>query len=129
MTSSPSAAPTVTSPAERASAGRQAITDCPYTFEELQGDGDAELVEHAAACDENVNAALDRIGELGVDEAHLLGKFLAEQLVQNAIDAEYKEQLGAYRAAPRTTIPEEDGVLAYELNDPKHPDYLDRLGI
>lgn len=129
MTTTTAPAPTATSPAERAAAGRQAIADCPEAFEELRGEGDRELVDHAASNDENVNAALDTIGELSAEEAPYLGKFLAEQLVEDAIEAEYRKQLGSYRAARRTAVSEEDMALAYEPNDPKHPDFLNRLGV
>lgn len=128
MTTTTAAAPTATTPAERAAAGRQAIADCPEAFEELQGEGDRELVEHAASSDENVLQALDAIGELTADELPYLGKYLAEQLVEDAIEAETQKQLGAYRAARRTMIVTEDNSLAYEPNDPKHPDFLDRVG-
>lgn len=64
-----SAAPTLTTSAERAAAGRQAIADCPEAFEELQGEGDRELVEQAAEDDENVLKALDTVGELTADQA------------------------------------------------------------
>jgi hypothetical protein len=128
MTPMQASALIVISPAERAAAGRQAIADCPEAFEELHGEGDRELVEHAAASDDNVNAALDTIGELNADEAPYLGKFLAEQLVEDAIQAEYRKQLGAYRAAPRTAS-DEEAAVAYEPTDPKHPGYLDRLGV
>ncbi|SDQ18601.1 hypothetical protein SAMN04489738_0574 [Pseudarthrobacter chlorophenolicus] len=128
MTTSTAAAPTVTTPAERAAAGRQAIADCPEAFEELQGEGDRELVEHAASKDENILQALEAIGELSTDEAPYLGKFLAEQLVEDAIEAETQKQLGAYRAARRNAAHAADQALAYEANDPKHPDFLDRIG-
>lgn len=129
MTTTTAAAPTVTTPAERAAAGRQAIADCPEAFDELQGEGDRELVEHAASNDENVLQALDAIGELTADELPYLGKFLAEQLVEDAIEAETQKQLGAYRAARRTTVTAEDASLAYEPTDPKHPGFLDRVGV
>ncbi|WP_422758993.1 hypothetical protein [Paenarthrobacter sp. C1] len=129
MTTTAASAPAVITPAERAAAGRQAIADCPTAFENLRGDGDQELVDFAASNDENVNAALDTIGELGEDEAHLLGQYLAEQLVEDAIEAEARKQLSAYRAAQRTSAPVADQRLGYEPNDPKHPDFLDRLGV
>lgn len=129
MTTTTASAPAVITPAERAAAGRQAIADCPTAFDELQGEGDRELVDHAAASDENVIAALDAIGELHADQTHLLGQYLAEQLVEDAIEAEYRKQLGSYRAERRTTVSEADAALAYEPNDPKHPDYLNRLGV
>jgi hypothetical protein len=129
MTTTTAPAPAVTTPAERAAAGRHAIANCPTAFEELQGEGDRELVEHAAANDDNVNAALDAIGEIHADQAHLLGRYLAEQLVEDAIEAEYRKQLGSYRAARRTTVSDEDAALAYDPTDPKHPDYLSRLGV
>jgi len=127
MTTTTAPAPTAISPAERAAAGRQAIADCPEAFEELQGDGDRDLVEFAAANDENVNAALETIGELSAEEAPYLGKFLAEQLVEDAIEAEARKQLASYRAARRTALSDEDTALAYEPNNPKHPDFLDRI--
>lgn len=129
MTTTTASVPAVITPAERAAAGRQAIADCPTAFDELQGEGDRELVDHAAASDDNVIAALDAIGELHTDQTHLLGQYLAEQLVEDAIEAEYRKQLGSYRAARRTTVSEADAALAYEPNDPKHPDYLNRLGV
>ncbi|GAA4034402.1 hypothetical protein GCM10023063_18040 [Arthrobacter methylotrophus] len=129
MTTSTVSAPAVITPVERAAAGRQAIADCPEAFEELQGEGDRDLVEHAAANDDNVNAALDAIGELTAEEAPYLGKFLAEQLVEDAIKAEARKQFASYRAARRTVTCDEDATLAYEPNDPKHPDFLNRLGV
>lgn len=129
MTTTAASALTAISPAERAAAGRQAIADCPTAFDELQGEGDRELVDHAASNDDNVNAALDAIGEIHADQAHLLGQYLAEQLVEDAIEAEYRKQLGAYRAERRTTVPDQETALAYEPTDPKHPDFLDRLGV
>jgi hypothetical protein len=77
MTTTIAAAPTATTPAERAAAGREAIADCPEAFEDLQGDGDRELVEHAASKDENVLRALETIGDFSSDELPYLGKFLA----------------------------------------------------
>jgi hypothetical protein len=129
MTTTAASAPTVISPAERAAAGRQAIADCPTAFDDLQGDGDRDLVDFAASNDENVIAALDAIGELHADQTHLLGQYLAEQLVEDAIEAEARKQLASYRAARRTTVSNEDAALAYEPTDPKHPDFLDRLGV
>lgn len=128
MTTTTASAPTVIAPADIAAAGRQAIADCPEAFEELQGDGDRELVEHAASKDENILQALTTIGELTADQLPFLGKFLAEQLVEDAIEAETQKQLGAYRATRRTTVTDEDNSLAYEPNDPKHPSFLDRIG-
>lgn len=110
--------------AARAEAGRQAIANCPYAFEELR-DGDEQLVECAARDDLKVLAALDTIGDLTEDELPHLGKYLAEQLVEDAIEAEAAKQLGAYRAARAMQITIDP--LAYEVNDPKHPDYLDRI--
>ncbi|MET4144145.1 hypothetical protein [Arthrobacter sp. UYCo732] len=127
MTTTTAAAPTLTTPAERAAAGRKAIADCPEAFEELQSDGDRELVEHAASKDENILQALEAIGELPADQLPYLGKFLAEQLVEDAIEAETQKQLGAYLVARRPAA-DEDASLAYEPNDPKHPDFLDRIG-
>jgi hypothetical protein len=129
MTTTAASAPTVITPAERAAAGRQAIADCPTAFDDLRGDGDRDLVDHAASNDDNVNAALDAIGELHADQAHLLGQYLAEQLVEDAIEAEARKQLASYRAARRTVVSDEDAALAYEPNSPKHPDFLDRLGV
>lgn len=97
------AAPTVTTSAERAAAGRQAIADCPEAFEDLRGEGDRELVEQAAANDENILKALATVGELTADQAPYLGKFLAEQLVEDAVEAEYQKQLDSYR--PRAEPP------------------------
>ncbi|HEX9086742.1 MAG TPA: hypothetical protein VF867_04370 [Arthrobacter sp.] len=120
-----SAAPTLTAstPAARAAAGRQAIADCPEAFEELRGEGDRELLEHAASIDTNVIAALDTIGAVPQHQSHLLGKFLAEQIVEDAIDAEATKQLGAYRAAKATEIVTDPA--AYDYSDPKHPAFLD----
>jgi hypothetical protein len=129
MTTTTVSAPAEITPAERAAAGRQAITDCPEAFDELRGEGDRDLVEFAASNDDNVNAALDAIGELSAEEAPYMGKFLAEQLVEDAIEAEASKQLASYRAARRTVVSEEDAALAYEPNDPKHPDFLNRLGV
>lgn len=129
MTTTAASAPTALTPSERAAAGRQAIADCPEAFENLRGDGDQDLVDFASSNDENVNAALDTIGELGPDEAHLLGQYLAEQLVEDAVEAEARKQLGAYRAAQRTVVSDTDQALAYEPTDPKHPGFLDRLGV
>lgn len=123
MTISAAPAVTASTPADRAAAGRQAIADCPEAFDELRGEGDRELLDHAASIDTNVVAALDAIGAVPQYQSHLLGKFLAEQIVEDAIDAEATKQLGAYRAAKavETVIDPE----AYEANDPKHPDFLD----
>ena len=129
MTITTAPEPATISPADRAAAARKSISDCPTAFDELKGEGDRELFEHAAASDDNVNAALDAIGELHSDQVHLLGQYLAEQLVEDAIEAEYQKQLGAYRAERRTVVSAEDAALAYELNDPKHPGFLDRLGV
>lgn len=125
MTTTAAAAPTATTDADRAEAGRQAIATCPEAFEELSGEGDQQLVEYAAKDDAKVLAALDAIGELTAEQQPYLGKFLAEQLVEDAIEAESVKQLGAYRAARRTQISIDP--LAYEENDPKHPGYLDRV--
>lgn len=125
MTTETVAAPTATTDAERAEAGRQAIATCPEAFENLSGEGDQQLVEYAARDDAKVLAALDTIGELTAEQQPYLGQYLAEQLVEDAIEAESVKQLGAYRAArqAQTVI----DPLAYEENDPKHPDYLDRV--
>lgn len=82
-------------------------------------------MELAAANDENVLKALDTLGELTADQASYLGKFLAEQLFE---DAEYQKQLESYRSARQTVFTDEDAVLAYEPTDPKHPGFLDRVG-
>jgi hypothetical protein len=120
-TSATAAAPTVSTSAERAAAGRQAIADCPESFEDFRGEGDKELVEQAAADDENVLKALDTVGELTADQAPYLGKFLAEQLFEDAMEAEYQQQLDSYRAERRTSSSDEDdAVLAYDATDPKH---------
>ena len=128
MTTTRAAAPTVTTSAQRAAAGRQAIADCPEAFEDLRGEGDRELVEQAAADDENVLKALTRVGELTADQAPYLGKYIAEQLFEDAVEAEYRKQLGYYRPGRRTTFINEDATLAYEPTDPKHPGFLDRAG-
>jgi hypothetical protein len=128
MTTTAATALVTISPAERAAAGRQAIADCPTAFDDLQGDGDRELVDFAASSDDNVNAALDAIGELHADQTHLLGQYLAEQLVEHAIEAEYRKQLGDYRSRPKV-VADADAALAYESTDPKHPNFLDRLGV
>lgn len=130
MTTTTETAPTATTPADRAAAGRRAIADCPTAFASLRGDGDEELVNHAASNDDNVNAALDKIGDLTQDEAPLLGQYLAEQLAEDATEAEYERQLGAYRDAWQMTDPSyEDQVLAYDHRDPKHPDFLHHIGV
>ena len=113
--------------ADRAEAGRRAIKDCPFAFDELRGDGDSDLVDYAASIDENVLHALETIGELSGDDAPLLGKFLAEQLVEDALEAEARTQLGAYRAARLAEADYSDD--AYEVTDPKHSRYLERLGL
>lgn len=123
MTTTAAAAPTTD--ADRAEAGRQAIATCPEAFEELSGDGDQQLVEHAAKDDAKVLAALASIGELTAEQQPYLGKFLAEQLVEDAIEAESVKQLGAYRAARQAQVTIDP--LAYDENDPKHPAYLDRV--
>lgn len=128
MTTTTAFAPAAITPAERAAAGRKAIADCPEVFDDLQGEGDRDLVEHAASKDENILQALATIGELPAEELPYLGKFLAEQLVEDAIEAETQKQLGAYRASRRTMVTDEDHSLAYEPNDPKHPGFLDRIG-
>lgn len=128
MTTTTAAAPTATTPAERAAIGRQAIADCPEAFENLRGDGDRDLVEFAAADDQKVLAALDAIGELSEDEAPFLGQYLAEQLVEDAVEAEAGKHLRAYRSARLNAAPAADQALAYEANDPKHPDFLVRIG-
>jgi hypothetical protein len=122
------AAPTVSSSAERAAAGRQAIADCPEAFEDLRGEVDQDLVELAASDDENVLKALDTAGDLPADEAPYLGKFLAEQLFEDAMDAEYQQQLASYRAERDTAFTDEDANLAYEATDPKHPGFMDCAG-
>lgn len=125
MKTSATAAAPAQSDADRAEAGRQAIANCPEAFEDLRGEGDEQLVEFAARDDASVIYALDRIGELTEAELPLLGKYLAEQLVEDAVEAEAAKQLGAYRAARATQVTVDP--LAYELNDPKHPDYLERV--
>ena len=131
MTTATAAAPTVTTSAERAAAGRQAIADCPEAFEDLRGEADRELVEHAAANDENILKALATVGELTADQAPYLGKFLAEQLVEDSVEAEYQKQLDSYRPEGRTAFTDEHAELTYETyepTDPKHPRFLDRTG-
>jgi hypothetical protein len=118
----------VSTSAERAAAGRQAIADCPEAFGELQGEGDRELVEDAASNDDNVLQALATVGELTADQTPYLGKFLAEQLFEDAAEAEYQQQLDSYRAERRTAFTDEAADLAYEATDPKHPGFLDRAG-
>lgn len=125
MTTTAAAAPTATTDTACAEAGRQAIATCPEAFEELRGEGDQQLVEYAAKDDAKVIAALDAIGELTDEQLPYLGKFLAEQLVEDAIEAESVKQLGAYRAARQTR--NSIDPLAYEETDPKHPGYLDRV--
>lgn len=127
-TGTSAAAPAVTTSAERAEAGRQAIADCPESFEDLRGEGDRELVEDAASNDENILKALATVGELSADQAPYLGKFLAEQLFEDAVEAEYQKQLGSYRSERQTAFTDEDADLAYEATDPKHPGFLDRAG-
>lgn len=121
-TSAPEA-PYALTDADRAEAGRQAIANCPEAFDELRGEGDEQLVEFAAKDDAKVLAALDTIGELSEAELPQLGKYLAEQLVEDAIEAEYTKQLGGYRAAKaaETVI----DPLSYEVTDRKHPNFLE----
>ncbi|MET3172948.1 UNVERIFIED_ORG: hypothetical protein ABIB52_000776 [Arthrobacter sp. UYCu721] len=128
MITTSAAAPTVTTSAQRAAAGRQAIADCPEAFEDLRGEGDRERVEQAATNDEDVLKALATVGELTADQAPYLGKFLAEQLFADAADAEYQKQLDSYRSARRTAFTDEDADLAYEPTDPKHPGFPNRVG-
>lgn len=128
ITTTSAAAPTVTTSAERAAAARQAIADCPAAFEELRGEGDRELVEQAAANDENVLKALATVGELTADQAPYLGKLLAEQLVEDAVEAECQKQLDSYRSERRTAFTDEDPDLACEPTDPKNSGFLNRVG-
>lgn len=72
--------------------------------------------------------ALATIGELTADQAPYLGKFLAEQLVEDAVEAEYQKQLDSYRSERRTTFTDEDTDLAYEPTEPKHSGFLNRVG-
>lgn len=125
MTTTAAAAPTATTDADRAEAGRQAIATCPEAFEELRGEGDQQLVEYAAKDDAKVLAALNTIGKLAPEQLPYLGKFLAEQLVEDAIEAESVKQLGAYRATRQARTATDP--LSYEETDPKHPGYLDRV--
>jgi hypothetical protein len=127
-TTTSAAVPTVTTSAERAAAGRQTIAVCPEAFEDLRGEGDRELVDQAASNDENVLKALATVGELTADQAPYLGRFLAEQLVADAVEAEYQKQLDSYCSELRTAFTDEDADLAYEPTDPKHPGFLNRVG-
>lgn len=85
-------------------------------------------MDQAAANDENILKALATVGELTADQAPHLGKFLAEQLVEDAVEAEYRKQLDSYRSEGRTAFTDEHADLAYEPTDPKHPRILDRTG-
>lgn len=96
-------------------------------MENLRGDGDDELLAYAASDDARVVEALDAIGELPAEDLPSLGRLLAEQLVEDAIEAEAAKQLGAYRAA-KAAVTVIDPA-AYEVTDPKHPDFLNRIGV
>lgn len=114
--------------AEKLTAARTALESCETAFEELQGDGDEDLVRHELSNDDAVLRAVADISDLTDEEAADFGRYLAEKLVENAVEAEAAKQLRSYRAARHLTVVPDDQRLAYEPNDPKHPDFLDRIG-
>lgn len=93
----------------------------------MTGDGDRDLVEHAD--DASILRALDEIGDLSPEEGPLLGKFLAERLLEDAVEEEARNWVGLYRAQRQSESEPVDQDLAYEVTDPKHPGYLERLGV
>lgn len=110
-------------PSRLADAGRQAIATHGDAFADLTGEADTEIVEHMAKDDAKVLRAVERLGALSADEQLEFGMLLAEQLVQDAIQDEADEWLGAYRA--RRVEVDPSGQEAYERNDPKHPEFLE----
>lgn len=104
---------------ERAIAGRRAIEADAHAFDDLTGEGDSDLVEYELRDDAKVLHAIEDLGQLEASHVEHFGQYLAEQLVENAIQAESDHWLGRYRAE-RQEAPA-DQADAYEPEDPKHP--------
>lgn len=107
-----------------AGAGRQAIESHGDAYADLSGEADSDIVEAALKDDAKVLRAVAHLGSLTVDEQNEFGMLLATQLVEDAIQEEADRWLGQYRAqSPRIDTTGAD--VAYERNDPKHPDFLE----
>lgn len=107
--------------AECAAAGRTAIDTDGHAFDDLTGEGDSDLVAHEAADDAKVLRAIADLGDLEAGDAEHFGQYLAEQLVENAVQAEADHWLGRYRAERHHDAPAADQADAYEPEDPKNP--------
>lgn len=111
-------------PDERFAAAREAIATSPFTWEDLDStEGVRELIEQAIEDEAILNKAIAEVGELAGAERALLGKFVAEAVNEIIVEAEASYWLSSYRGGKRQAV-EADQADAYELNDPKHPDYL-----
>jgi hypothetical protein len=116
----------VTGPERSADAGRQAIENHGDAYADLAGDMDSDIVEAAMKDNAKVLRAVDRLGKLSEEDQHEFGMLLATQLVEDAIKDEADLWLGQYRAQ-KPVIDTTEQELAYERNDPKHPEFLAAL--
>lgn len=107
-------------PDERFAAAREAVATSPHTWEELGGEGVRELIESAIEDEAVLNKALAEVGELEGEQRAYLGKYVAESVNEIIVEAEASYWLSAIRG--RGQAPVADQELAYERNDPKHPE-------
>lgn len=110
-------------PERSADAARQAVESHGDAYADLSGEADNDIVEAALKDDAKVLRAVEHLGALSADEQHEFGMLLATQLVEDAIKDEADHWLGKYRAQPAIDTDGQD--VAYERNDPKHPEFLE----
>ena len=73
---------------ERLAAAREAVTTSPHTWEDLRGDGVREWVESTLDNDAALEEALTDLGDLEAEDRPYFGKFLAEMISENLVEAE-----------------------------------------
>lgn len=113
-------------PADRANAARDAVNSCPVAFEDLTGGGMQETVEERLTDDVKVIKSVNGLGGLAQEERAYFGKFVADRLYEDSVTEEMDKYFAGWQQN-RATAAAPDPELAYELNDPKHPQYLNRI--
>lgn len=89
---------------ERLAAAREAITTSPHTWEDLWADGVRERVEETMDNDAALEKALTDIGELEPEDRPYFGKFLAEVIDENLVEAE-ADSWRSFYGVPRLRHP------------------------
>ncbi|MGV0108914.1 hypothetical protein [Arthrobacter sp. CP30] len=109
----------------RTAAVREAI-NARDTGAETFNDGEIDLLDHLVDDDRALLKALHDNRSLEVGEQGDFGSILATDLIENAHRHEAAQMQAQWRSSPRPSVDVEPD-LAYDIRDPKHPGFLDRV--